>query len=77
MYHYLDTIKFHYTSADTDSIYMTVAGDPSHDSMQEFNAIIKDNEFYAKWIYIFMSDSSINTFEDIKKPFGNFIEKHG
>ena len=48
MYRCLDTTKFHFTSGDTDSIYMAVAGDPSRDSSQGFEAIVKDNEFYSK-----------------------------
>ena len=77
MYKCLDRTRFHFTSGDTDSIYMAVAGDPSRDSTQGFEAIVIDKDFYDKWIYTFMPDPSINTFEDMKKPLGNCIEKHG
>ena len=44
MYSCMDINKFHFTSGDTDSIYMAVAGDSS----QGFEAIVNDNEFYSK-----------------------------
>ena len=56
---------------------MVFAGDPSRDRTQGFETIVIEKEFYDKWIYTFMLDLSINTFEDMKKPLGNCIEKHG
>ena len=77
MYRCLDTNRFHFTSGDTDSIYMAVSGDPTRDSTQGFDAIVRDKQFYDKWLYTFMPNPTINTFEDIKKPLGNCVEKHG
>ena len=67
MYKCLDRTWFHFTSGDSDSIYIAFAGTPSRDSTQGFEAIVIDKEFYDKWIYTFMPDPSINTFEDMKK----------
>ena len=69
--------RFHFTFGDTDSIYMAVAGDPTKPSSQDFSEIVLDKPFYDKWIYLFMPDPELNSFEDMKNPLGLCIEKHG
>jgi hypothetical protein len=40
--------KFHFIYTDTDSYMFAVAGDPSRDFNQNFDAIVTDREFYTK-----------------------------
>jgi hypothetical protein len=47
MYKCLDQQKFHFIYTDTDSYMFAVAGDPTRDFNQNFEAIVKDKEFYA------------------------------
>lgn len=73
----LDPNRFHFTSGDTDSIYITVVSYPTMYAPQSFDVIIIDREFYDKWSYTFMSNPAINTIEDTKKLLGFCVEKYG
>ncbi|KAA6386419.1 MAG: hypothetical protein EZS28_018055, partial [Streblomastix strix] len=42
MYKYLDRKRFQFVLADTDSIYIAVAGDPAKDCHQQFESIVTD-----------------------------------
>lgn len=77
MFRCLDMTKLHLTTADTDSAYFAVSGNPNEDGSQAFKYIVKDHEFYNKYIYTFMPDPNINSMVDTKKILGCCIEKYG
>ena len=62
----LDTEKLHFAEGDTDSAYFAVAGDPEQGPEQGFTAIIKDKEFYNKYIDEFLPR---------RQPFDNPLDK--
>ena len=69
--------KVHFNSVDTDSLYMSIAGDMNAPLDQLFDYVIKDRAFYDKHIYKFMPNPAINTTYDTKKILGACVEKYG
>ena len=73
----LDVERMHFTSCDTDSVYFAIAGDMNRHGEQVFDAIVKDKEFYDKYVYQFMPNPAIGTVADEKKILGAAVEKYG
>ena len=67
----------HFNSVDTDSLYMSIAGDMNKPIDQLFDYAIKNKIFHDKHIYCFMPNPSINNVNDEKKILGCCVEKFG
>ncbi|KAA6379097.1 MAG: hypothetical protein EZS28_025377 [Streblomastix strix] len=76
MYKCLDRKRFHFVLADTDSIYIAIAGDPSKDCHQQFESIVTDKQFYDKHVYNYLPDPNKDIY-DYKKILGFGIENEG
>ena len=75
MYKAFDMDRIHFIEGDTDSMYWAIAGDPTRDCHQGFEAVIKDKAFYDKNAkYFFATTDAI---ADKKKLLGLSIEKEG
>ncbi|KAA6384334.1 MAG: hypothetical protein EZS28_020140 [Streblomastix strix] len=73
MYRCLDRKRFHFVLADTDSIYIAIAGDPNKDCHQQFESIVTDKQFYDQHVYQYLPDSNKDIY-DYKKILGFGIE---
>ena len=78
----LDTERFHFAEGDTDSAYFAVSGDDNRRPEQGFEAIIKDKEFYDKYIDEFLPrrepfEDKIKSKLDSKKLLGCCFENAG
>jgi hypothetical protein len=51
LYKCLDMTKVHVVEGDTDSMFMPVAGNPNDDCHQGFKYVIKNKEYYNKFLY--------------------------
>ncbi|KAA6381338.1 MAG: hypothetical protein EZS28_023136 [Streblomastix strix] len=76
MYKCLDLNRFHFVLADTDSIYIAVAGDPNKDCHQQFESIVTDKQFYDQHVYQYLPDPNKDIY-DYKKILGFGIEDEG
>ncbi|KAA6341340.1 MAG: hypothetical protein EZS28_052466 [Streblomastix strix] len=76
MYKCLDRKRFHFVLADTDSIYIAIAGDPNKDCHQQFESIVRDKQFYDQHVYNYLSDPNKDIY-DYKKILGFGIENEG
>jgi hypothetical protein len=68
--------KVHFVEGDTDSMYMAVAGNPNDDCHQGFKYVIKNKEYYDKYVYKWLPDPN-KDIDDEKKLLGAAIEKEG
>ncbi|KAA6403787.1 MAG: hypothetical protein EZS28_000680 [Streblomastix strix] len=73
---HIDRKRFHFVLADTDSIYIAIAGDPVKDCHQKFEANITDKQFYDQHVYQYLLDPNKNIY-DYKKILGFGIENEG
>jgi len=78
----LDTERFHFAEGDTDSAYFAVSGDDNRGPEQGFEVIIKDKEFYDKYIDEFLPrrepfEDKIKSKLDSKKLLGCCFENAG
>ncbi|KAA6402765.1 MAG: hypothetical protein EZS28_001710 [Streblomastix strix] len=76
MYKCLDRKRFHFVLADTDSIYIAIAGDPAKDCHQQFETIVTDEQFYDQHVYQYLPDPNKDIY-DHKKILGFGIENEG
>ncbi|KAA6378289.1 MAG: hypothetical protein EZS28_026184, partial [Streblomastix strix] len=76
MYKCLDRKRFHFVLADTDSIYIAIAGDPAKDCHQQFESIVTDKQFYDQHVYQYLPDPNKDIY-DYKKILGFGIENEG
>ncbi|KAA6395604.1 MAG: hypothetical protein EZS28_008869 [Streblomastix strix] len=76
MYKCLDRKRFHFDLADTDSIYIAIAGDPNKDCHQQFESIVTDKQFYDQHVYQYLPDPNKDIY-DYKKILGFGIENEG
>ncbi|KAA6371247.1 MAG: hypothetical protein EZS28_033226 [Streblomastix strix] len=76
MYKCLDRKRFHFVLADTDSIYIAIAGDPTKDCRQQFESIVTDKQFYDQHVYQYLPDPNKDIY-DYKKILGFGIENEG
>ncbi|KAA6371394.1 MAG: hypothetical protein EZS28_033079 [Streblomastix strix] len=76
MYKCLDRKRFQFVLADTDSIYIAIAGDKDKDCHQQFESIITDKQFYDQHVYQYLSNPNKGTC-DYKKILGFGIENEG
>ncbi|KAA6374808.1 MAG: hypothetical protein EZS28_029666 [Streblomastix strix] len=71
-----DCKQFHFVLADTDPIYIAIAGDSNIDCYQQFEAIISDQQFYEKYVYQFLPNPKKEIYA-YKKILGFEIENEG
>ncbi|KAA6402480.1 MAG: hypothetical protein EZS28_001993 [Streblomastix strix] len=76
MYQCLDCKQFHFDLVDTDSIYITIAGDPAKDCHQQFKAIVTDKQFYDQHVYQYLRNPN-KDINEYKKILGFGIENEG
>ncbi|KAA6377821.1 MAG: hypothetical protein EZS28_026652 [Streblomastix strix] len=76
MYKCLDRKRFHFVLADTDSIYIAIAGDKDKDCHQQFESIVTDKQFYDQHVYQYLPDPNKDIY-DCKKILGFGIENEG
>ncbi|KAA6374577.1 MAG: hypothetical protein EZS28_029897, partial [Streblomastix strix] len=76
MYKCLDRKRFHFVLADTDSIYIAIAGNPNKDCHQQFDSIVTDKQFYDQHVYNYLPDPNKDIY-DYKKILGLGIENEG
>ncbi|KAA6402982.1 MAG: hypothetical protein EZS28_001487 [Streblomastix strix] len=76
IYKCLNRKRFHFVLADTDSIYIAIAGDPNKDRHQQFESIVTDKQFYDQHVYNYLPDPNIDIY-DYKKILGFGIENEG
>lgn len=50
IFRYQEKKKFHFTFDHTDSIYMDMSADPTRNSSQSYDVIVKNQTLYDKWI---------------------------
>ncbi|KAA6385686.1 MAG: hypothetical protein EZS28_018788 [Streblomastix strix] len=72
----IDRKRFHFVLADTDSIYVAIAGDPNKDYHQQFESIVTDKQFYDQHVYQYLPDPNKDIY-DYKKILGFGIENEG
>jgi hypothetical protein len=70
--------RIHFIEGDTDSSYWAIAGDPDDiaNYRQWFKNVIKDREFYNKFVYNWFPNPELG-FADEKKLLGLAVEKEG
>ncbi|KAA6403510.1 MAG: hypothetical protein EZS28_000956 [Streblomastix strix] len=73
MYKCLDRRRFHFVLADTDSIYIALAGESAKDCYQQFQVIITDKQFYDQHVYQYLPDPNKDIY-DYEKILGFGIE---
>ncbi|KAA6391373.1 MAG: hypothetical protein EZS28_013102 [Streblomastix strix] len=76
MYKCLDRTRFHFVLADTESIYIAIAGDKDKDGHQQFESIVTDKQFYDQHVYQYLPDPNKDIY-DYKKILGFGIENEG
>ncbi|KAA6403911.1 MAG: hypothetical protein EZS28_000567 [Streblomastix strix] len=76
MYKCLDRKRFHFVLADTDSIYIAIAGDQAKDCHQQFESLVSDKQFYEQHEYQYLPDPNKDIYDD-KKILGFSIENEG
>ncbi|KAA6370043.1 MAG: hypothetical protein EZS28_034430, partial [Streblomastix strix] len=74
----LDNAKYwiHFIEGDTNSAYWAISGYPNEDFTQQFNAVIKDRDFYNENAKYFFPTIRGNVYDD-KKILGLAIERQG
>ncbi|KAA6388824.1 MAG: hypothetical protein EZS28_015649 [Streblomastix strix] len=76
MYKCLDRKRFHFVLADTDSIYIAIAGNSAKDCHQQFESIVTDKQFYDQHVYQYLTDPNKDIY-DYKKILDFGIENEG
>ncbi|KAA6383709.1 MAG: hypothetical protein EZS28_020762 [Streblomastix strix] len=76
MYKYLDLNRIHFIEGDTDSAYWAISGNPNEDFTQQFNAVIKDTDFYNNNAKHFFATIRGDVYDE-KKILGLAIERQG
>jgi hypothetical protein len=65
IYHFLykcmDMERIHYAEGDTDSLFLSVAGNPEEDYHQAFKHVILNEKFYNKNVYNWLPNSFYST----------------
>jgi hypothetical protein len=56
LYKCFDMTKIHFIEGDTDRMYIAVAGNPNDDYNQGFKYVIKNTEYYDKFVYKWLTD---------------------
>ncbi|KAA6404090.1 MAG: hypothetical protein EZS28_000392 [Streblomastix strix] len=82
MYKCFDINRIHFIEGDTDSAYWAINGNPNEDFTQQFNAVIKDTDFYNDNVKYFFPSCTAGTgikgnVYDEKKILGLAIERQG
>ncbi|KAA6399599.1 MAG: hypothetical protein EZS28_004878 [Streblomastix strix] len=68
--------KIYFIEKDTDSAYWTISGNPNEDFTQQFNAVIKNPDFYYENVKYFYSTVKGDVYDE-KKILGLIIERQG
>ncbi|KAA6403830.1 MAG: hypothetical protein EZS28_000648 [Streblomastix strix] len=76
IYKCLDRKRFHFVLADTDSIYIAIAGDKDKDCFQQFESIVTDKQFYDQHVYQYLPDPNKDIY-DYKKKHGSGVQNEG
>ncbi|KAA6400512.1 MAG: hypothetical protein EZS28_003968 [Streblomastix strix] len=76
MYKFLIRRRFNFIFADTDSIYIAIAGNPAKDCHQQFEAIVTDKQFYDQHVYQYLPGPNKDIY-DYKKILGFGIQNEG
>ncbi|KAA6385409.1 MAG: hypothetical protein EZS28_019063 [Streblomastix strix] len=66
MYKCLDSKRFHFVLADTNSIYIAIAGDPNKDCHQQLEAVMSDKQFYEKHVHQYLHDPNKDIYDQKK-----------
>jgi hypothetical protein len=74
LYQCLDMEKIHYAEGDTDSMFLSVAGDPNDDYHQAFKHVILDENFYNENVYKWLP-SGFYTTNKTNPTFANKIKQ--
>ncbi|KAA6364346.1 MAG: hypothetical protein EZS28_040127 [Streblomastix strix] len=76
MYKCLDMNRIHFIEGDTDSAYWAISGNPNEDFTQQFNAVVKDRDFYNENAKYFFPTIKGDVYDE-KKILGLAIERQG
>ncbi|KAA6352989.1 MAG: hypothetical protein EZS28_051484 [Streblomastix strix] len=76
MYKCLDMNRIHFIEGDTDSAYYAISGNLNEDFTQQFNAVIKDRDFYNENAKYFFPTIKSDVYDE-KKILGLSIERQG
>ncbi|KAA6363212.1 MAG: hypothetical protein EZS28_041261 [Streblomastix strix] len=63
MYKCLDRKRFHFVLADTDSIYIAIAGDRAKDCYQQFESKVIDKQFYHQHVYQYLPEPNKDIYD--------------
>ncbi|KAA6371313.1 MAG: putative Elongation factor 1-alpha, partial [Streblomastix strix] len=74
--HLKDMNRIHFIEGDTDSAYWAISGNPNEDFTQQFNAVIKDRDFYNENTKYFFPTIKGDVYDE-KKILGLAIERQG
>ncbi|KAA6399390.1 MAG: hypothetical protein EZS28_005076 [Streblomastix strix] len=72
----LEINRIHFIERDTDSAYWGISGNPNENFIQQFNAVIKDTDFYNENAKYFFPTIRGDVYDE-KKILGLAIERQG